>query len=72
MILNPFPCSPALAASIAAFNPRRFVWNEISFIPVDICDNDSIKFSVILVTETFLERLFPIAVESTTLFPSLI
>ncbi len=29
---KPFPCSPALAASTAAFNAKRFVWNAISSI----------------------------------------
>ena len=29
---NPLPCSPALADSIAAFNARRLVWDEISLI----------------------------------------
>lgn len=29
---NPFPYSPALAASIAAFNPKRFVCLAIFFI----------------------------------------
>ncbi|OPY62283.1 MAG: hypothetical protein A4E57_04029 [Syntrophorhabdaceae bacterium PtaU1.Bin034] len=29
---NPLPCSPARAASIAAFNASRFVWSAMSFI----------------------------------------
>src|SRR3989442_269217 len=29
---NPFPCSPARAASIAAFSANRFVWEEIRLI----------------------------------------
>ena len=29
---KPLPCSPALAASMAAFKARRFVWSAMSFI----------------------------------------
>ncbi|KJR42453.1 secreted protein [Candidatus Magnetoovum chiemensis] len=31
---KPRPCSPALAASIAAFRASRFVWSAISSITV--------------------------------------
>ena len=30
---NPFPASPALAASMEAFSASRFVWEEIELIP---------------------------------------
>ena len=30
---NPFPASPALAASMDAFSASRFVWEEIELIP---------------------------------------
>ncbi len=34
--LNPRPCSPARAASMAAFSDNRFVWAAISFIVLAI------------------------------------
>ncbi len=33
---NPLPCSPARAASMAAFSARRFVWSAMSSITVTI------------------------------------
>jgi len=32
--LNPLPCSPALAASMAAFKANKLVWSAISLITV--------------------------------------
>jgi len=43
---KPFPCSPALAASMEAFNDKRFVWSAIPVIIFkmeSICLDRSIK-----------------------------
>ena len=51
---KPFPASPALAASIEAFNARRLVWLEISTIePINPCTSST--FSVrLLITSTII------------------
>ena len=46
---NPFPTSPARAASIDALRARRFVWLEIAFIPSItsfICATTSCRLSI--------------------------
>lgn len=45
---NPFPASPALAASMDAFKARRFVFSDISDILCVICSTSLI----------FCDRLF--------------
>ena len=57
-ILNPFPPSPALAASIEAFNERREVWSAISciisiifFISLTLFVSDCISSYIILILE---------------------
>jgi hypothetical protein len=58
---KPRPCSPALAASTAAFNARRFVWKAISFIIVII--------SAILELDAFISPI-DVTASSTILPPS--
>ena len=41
---NPRPCSPALAASIAALRASKFVWSEMSLI----------KFTIVAISSTLL------------------
>jgi len=45
-ILNPFPDSPTLAASIAAFNPNRFVCEEMPFTNSIIMSVSSVSLLV--------------------------
>ena len=52
---KPFPASPALAASIEAFNARRLVWLEISTIePINPCTSST--FSVRLLIQAMKQK----------------
>ena len=57
---NPFPASPALAASTAAFRARILVWNAISSIVLIILEmlSDALLISCIAVTISCI-CLFP-------------
>ena len=64
---NPFPASPALAASIEAFNASRFVWDAISLI-VAIILSISLEASLISFMESTISCILPLL--SKIAFPS--
>jgi hypothetical protein len=67
---NPRPCSPALAASMAALSARRLVWSAISSITPTIlpisCERPSSSVILSEVAEVFLSISAILAVNAST------